>query len=78
MSDTIAGPTFEVSILVAGTYRRMGVASAALAAMRRMVPWARLLAEVHPDNRQSDLLFQQAGFGPGDGDVRVAPPLVMS
>jgi UDP-2,4-diacetamido-2,4,6-trideoxy-beta-L-altropyranose hydrolase len=57
------GPTsYEISVLVApGSYRR-GIGRAALAAVRRLVPEAVLVARVLAENDASHHLFESAGF----------------
>lgn len=54
--------TFEVSILTAPTHKRRGIAAAALAHARKLVPGALLRAEVLADNAASHALFQAAGY----------------
>lgn len=58
------GPSgeWEVSILIAGEARSLGVGRAALAAGRRLLPEANLVAEIHADNTASHRLFQAAGY----------------
>lgn len=64
---------YEVSILVAPDQHRRGVGGAALAAARRLVPDARLVAEVLPQNFASLRLFESAGYVAA-GDVLVSLP----
>lgn len=56
------GGGFEVSILTAPAYQGRGVAHAALAIARDLVPEAVLRAEVLPDNHASHRLFESAGY----------------
>ena len=60
--DRRAPGEWEVSILVAAEARSRGVGRAALAAGRRLLPDANLVAEIHPDNTASHRLFQAAGY----------------
>jgi UDP-2,4-diacetamido-2,4,6-trideoxy-beta-L-altropyranose hydrolase len=53
---------WEISILVAGEARSCGVGRAALAAGRRLLPDADLVAEIHPDNAASLRLFRAVGY----------------
>jgi UDP-2,4-diacetamido-2,4,6-trideoxy-beta-L-altropyranose hydrolase len=53
---------WEVSILVAGEARSHGIGRAALAATRRLLPDANLIAEIHPVNTASHRLFRAAGY----------------
>ncbi len=56
------GDSFEVSILIAPAYQGWGVARAALAIARDLVPEAVLRAEVLPDNHASRRLFEVSGY----------------
>jgi UDP-2,4-diacetamido-2,4,6-trideoxy-beta-L-altropyranose hydrolase len=53
---------YEVSIVIAPDKYRRGIATAALALGRKLLPRARLYAEVLPDNEASHALFRRAGF----------------
>lgn len=64
---------FEVSILVGRDHHRSGIARAALALSRRLVPDARLLAEVQSDNEASHKLFKNAGFSKSGDHYELAP-----
>ena len=57
-----AGDTYEVSIGVSERFQGKGVAAAALAIVRRLLPWADLRAFVKPDNTRSVGLFTGAGY----------------
>lgn len=52
----------EVSIVVSPEHQRQGIGVAALALARRLLPHARLVAEVNPGNAASVALFNAAGF----------------
>jgi len=65
---------FEISILIAPESKRRGIARAALAAIRRLLPWATLHAWVHPDNTASQRLFESAGFHQVEGHYVSPPP----
>jgi len=67
-------PVHEVSILTAPDCYRQGVARAALALGRRLLPESRLHGEVLEGNTASHALFQSAQFG-GDGTGYTAAPL---
>ena len=54
--------TYEISILTAPDKYKLGIAKAALRAIHRLLPGATFLAEVHPENTASQLLFTSAGF----------------
>ncbi len=56
--------SFEVSILVAPAFYGQGVATAALAFIRKLDPVATLMAEILVENKVSRLLFQKAGYTP--------------
>ena len=61
-------PVFEVSILIDPDLKGRGIGLAALALARSLVPNARLLAEILPQNTASLRVFQAAGYQPcGDG-----------
>src|SRR5690606_35511086 len=54
--------------------KRRGIARAALAAIRRLLPWATLHAWVHPENTASQRLFESAGFHQVEGHYVSPPP----
>lgn len=54
--------TYEVSIFIDPAVQRRGVASAALACIRRVMRSAVLMAYVQPDNTASRRLFERAGY----------------
>jgi len=56
------GIVYEVSIFVAPTSQRQGLATAALQLIRIVFPEAELTATVLPDNQESHALFRQAGY----------------
>ncbi len=59
---------FDVSIFVAADWHQLGLASAALALVRRLLPDVRLHAQVLPENTPSQRLFLRAGYVPsGEG-----------
>lgn len=60
-----ASGAFEVSILTAPGYYRRGLAAAALALARRLLPEAEFRAFVKPENAASHALFRAAGYRPG-------------
>jgi UDP-2,4-diacetamido-2,4,6-trideoxy-beta-L-altropyranose hydrolase len=60
-----ASGAFEVSILTAPGYYRRGLAAAALALARRLLPEADFHAFVKPENAASHALFRAAGYRPG-------------
>lgn len=72
--DRNIGRGWEVSILVDPARHRLGAGLAALAAARRLVPEAPLLAEVLPSNTASHGLFTRAGFTRTDGWYEQRPP----
>jgi RimJ/RimL family protein N-acetyltransferase len=63
----------EVSIYVAPDIHGRGVGAAALAALRRLVPDAVLIAHVLPENAASQVLFAKAGYVLDDGVYVSAP-----
>ncbi len=66
--DRLKAGAFEVSIAIAPERHRLGLAAAALALARRLLPEAELRAEVLPENEASAVLFRRAGYEPlGDG-----------
>lgn len=67
--DRVAGSDtgLEISILVAPEAQGGGVGAAALAAARRLLPEADLVAEVLPANQPSHRLFRAAGYDWRDG-----------
>jgi len=54
--------TLEVSILTAPDKYGLGIGRAALQAVYRLLPNSTFLAEVHPENTASQMLFEGAGF----------------
>ncbi|MBN2752909.1 MAG: UDP-2,4-diacetamido-2,4,6-trideoxy-beta-L-altropyranose hydrolase [Rhodospirillaceae bacterium] len=56
--------TFEISILVSSATQSRGVGTAALILISQLIPWATLIAEIHPDNVRSRIAFERAGFAP--------------
>lgn len=64
---------WEVSILVDAAHHGHGVGAAALAAARRLVPEASLLAEVLPENAASHALFLSAGYQRTNGWYEARP-----
>ena len=60
--DRHADDGWEVSIVVDAARHGIGIAAAALALARRLVPEARLLAEILPSNDASHALFARAGY----------------
>jgi spore coat polysaccharide biosynthesis predicted glycosyltransferase SpsG/RimJ/RimL family protein N-acetyltransferase len=73
--------TYEVSIALSEDFHHRGVATAALAIIRRMLPWAELRAWVRPENSSSVGLFRKSGYiavqpAPGgDGSWLASMPL---
>lgn len=65
---------FEVSIYVAPQHWGQGIASAALAQGKALLPGATLVAEVLPENKASLVLFRKAGFAVGDDGKYVLRP----
>ncbi|MGE0093998.1 MAG: UDP-2,4-diacetamido-2,4,6-trideoxy-beta-L-altropyranose hydrolase [Alphaproteobacteria bacterium] len=64
---------WEVSILIDAARHGHGVGTAALAAARRLVPEASLLAEVLPENVASHALFLSAGYRRTNGWYEARP-----
>ncbi len=60
-ADVMQG-RLEVSILLSSHYRSKGVGKAALMVLINRFGWARLYAEIHPDNKASISVFKQCGF----------------
>lgn len=56
----------EVSILISADYWGRGVATAALRLARKVRPGYALCAEIHPDNKASQMAFRKVGFLPAD------------
>jgi RimJ/RimL family protein N-acetyltransferase len=75
--DRIIGDRFdawEVSIFVAPSKKRLGIAEAALDLGRWLLPESELVAEVLPQNKASHRLFRKAGYILGlDGRYHQAP-----
>ena len=73
--------SYEVSIVVGKAFHGRGVATAALAIIRRLLPWAEFRAWVRPENTASVGLFRKSGYGEtargqgSDGIWFVSPPL---
>jgi len=66
---------FEVSILMAAERQGQGIASAALALGRRLLPDSLIVADVDPANVTSAALFERAGYRRTDRRKYVLPPL---
>lgn len=64
---------WEVSILIDAARHGRGVGAAALAAARRLVPEAPLMAEVLPENAASHALFSRAGYRRTNGWYEARP-----
>jgi UDP-2,4-diacetamido-2,4,6-trideoxy-beta-L-altropyranose hydrolase len=64
---------WEVSILIDAARHGRGIGAAALAAARRLVPEASLLAEVLPENTASHALFARAGYRRMNGWYEAKP-----
>lgn len=60
--DGVGGGQLEVSILISQTFRGRGVGTATLRQLARLAPWADLVAEIHPDNQASRIIFERAGY----------------
>ena len=58
---------FEVSILVAPQFQKMGVGEGALRLLQRLVPYLRLKAKVEPKNLPSIAIFKRAGYTEHEG-----------
>lgn len=66
--DCTSDRDIDVSILIAREAQGHGVGVAALRVLRRIAPFADLLAEVYAANEKSSRIFQAAGFlGPAPG-----------
>jgi UDP-2,4-diacetamido-2,4,6-trideoxy-beta-L-altropyranose hydrolase len=74
--DQVGTGSFEISIVVGSTFRGRGIALAALALARRLVPEAELRAEVIAGNIGSEALFTAAGFTPAGYGRRRLPALL--
>jgi RimJ/RimL family protein N-acetyltransferase len=57
-----SGRHFELSILLSPDSYGQGVAAAALRLIRQLEINAVFMAEIHPDNEASQVLFERAGF----------------
>lgn len=66
--------SYEVSILVDPDKYGLGIATAALSLGRALLPGARLVAEVLPENAASHNLFKRAGYRPVDTSHYVSEP----
>ena len=64
---------FEVSILVAPEEYRLGIAVAALALARKLMPAATFHAELLPGNEASRALFRRAGYWQSEGHYLSEP-----
>jgi len=73
--DRRGDSSFEVSILIAPEAQGLGIGLAAVTMGRRLVPEARLLAEVQPQNEASCRLFRAAGFELMSRNQYLAEPL---
>ncbi len=62
-----AGDGYRVSIFLSPVKYHLGIATAALLLAKDLMPHARLIAEVLPDNQASHALFNKAGFEKHDG-----------
>jgi len=74
--ETEAGtnaPCYVVSIFVYREHTGLGIGAAALRTARRLIPWARFVAEVNDGNVASHALFQAAGYHSEEGRY-VCPP----
>ena len=67
--------SFEISIVIGSAFQGQGIAVAALALARRLVPEAGLEAEVIAGNIRSEALFTRAGFSPKGYGLRRLPAL---
>ena len=56
------GDDLEISILMSKKFRRLGLADAAIEAIKSKLNNIKILATVHPDNKPSINLFLKAGF----------------
>jgi UDP-2,4-diacetamido-2,4,6-trideoxy-beta-L-altropyranose hydrolase len=54
--------SYEISIAISEAFQRRGIATRALVAIRRVLPWAALRAFVRQENAESIRLFRRAGF----------------
>lgn len=52
----------EVSILIAAERQGLGIGGCALALAEHLLPRARIVAVIHPDNRASIRMFKRAGY----------------
>lgn len=72
-NDSIA--RYVVSILISSRRQRQGLGLAALTMARRLVPEAKILAEILPGNKPSIGLFGQAGYCQTGATTFVLPPM---
>lgn len=74
--DGTENQDYVVSILVGPDNFRQGIGLAALRLARKLVPHARLLANVDPENRASTALFENAGYVFEDGVFQNRPKVI--
>ncbi len=74
--DRLDDASYEISIVLGTQFYGQGIGLAALELARRIVPEARVKAEILPGNIRSEALFTKAGYQPqGYGWRSVAPLL---
>jgi RimJ/RimL family protein N-acetyltransferase len=75
--DRLDWLAYEISIVVSTSFYGRGIGLAALELARRLVPEARLKAEILPGNTRSEALFTKAGYLPTGYGWRSIDPFVL-
>jgi UDP-2,4-diacetamido-2,4,6-trideoxy-beta-L-altropyranose hydrolase len=75
--DRLDSLAYEISIVVSTSFYGRGIGLAALELARRLVPEARLKAEILPGNTRSEALFTKAGYLPTGYGWRSIDPFVL-
>jgi RimJ/RimL family protein N-acetyltransferase len=74
--DRLDSLAYEISIVVSAAFYGRGIGLAALELARRLVPEARIKAEILAGNARSEALFTKAGYLPKGYGWRSVDPLV--
>jgi UDP-2,4-diacetamido-2,4,6-trideoxy-beta-L-altropyranose hydrolase len=74
--DRLDSLAYEISIVVSSSFYGRGIGLAALELARRLVPEARIKAEILAGNARSEALFTKAGYLPKGYGWRSVDPLV--
>jgi RimJ/RimL family protein N-acetyltransferase len=75
--DRLDWLAYEISIVVSTSFYGRGIGLAVLELARRLVPEARLKAEILPGNTRSEALFTKAGYLPTGYGWRSIDPFVL-